>query len=722
MKNKLTILILLFLFFTGMSFAQVPADNAVGVSIIPSFTFAGGPGIEISTSSTSWVVPDLVYTNGAATTGFNLPEASKLNNSILYFWRVGGGGTVYKFTTVASAMPYLMYPSNGAILNGTSTTFSWTTGATGLKYYLEVDDDINFGSKLVDVNTTNSYYSVLNTVFTQGLTYYWRVIAKNVAGTVVYNYSNTWQVSMPGLPQPIATYPTGNVTIYSNPPTLYWYPTGYNPKVTEYVVRYKKEGQAYQAFPTASTNQFGTFTTTSLNTYITIPAALDAGTRYFWQVASANGAVLSDYSPEESFTVYGNITFALCYPTYPLSGSSVSGNPTFYWYSSVFSPVMFYKLEIDNNSDFSSITVTKSNISSSSYTLTPGEVALLTSGNTFYWRVSASYTSGGTYGPVSSSGSFVYSSSSTAAVVATPYPSSPNSGTVVGVTNPTLIWSVYSTDPLQFRVTWATNPAFTGDTFTTAVGTSGWMSSNSFVLSGLTAGATYYWQVQARLATTQVAGSWSTVAWFTTAAGSASVVPLAGSPVNGTPINSTNATLSWILPTKSTSTLKYDVQYSKKADFSDAITVSDIVNDNVEVKNLDKNSVYYWRASSKTNSGLVSSYSAPTSFSTAASVTAVEENELLPTQFELEQNYPNPFNPTTIINYSLVKNAFVTLKIYDMLGREVATLVYKESAAGKFSVQWNGTDSFGYKVASGIYVYRITAGDFVSSKKMLLIK
>ena len=275
---------------------------------------------------------------------------------------------------------------------------------------------------------------------------------------------------------------------------------------------------------------------------------------------------------------------------------------------------------------------------------------------------------------------------------------------------------------MQFRVTWATDPAVTGGTFTTAVGTSGWMTSNSFVLGGLTAGATYYWQVQTRLATTSVEGAWSTVAWFTITAGSASVVPLAGSPINGTPINTTNATLSWILPTQSTSVLKYDVQYSKNADFSDAETISNLDKPNVELKNLDKDAVYYWRAASFTNTGKKSDYSAPTSFATGAVVTDVEEQETIPTQFELSQNYPNPFNPTTKITYSLPQNSYVSIKVYDMLGREVRSLVNSEMLAGNHSIEWSGENNFGSKVASGTYIYRITAGNYISTKKMVLIK
>ena len=104
------------------------------------------------------------------------------------------------------------------------------------------------------------------------------------------------------------------------------------------------------------------------------------------------------------------------------------------------------------------------------------------------------------------------------------------------------------------------------------------------------------------------------------------------------------------------------------------------------------------------------------------SVTAVENNSEIPKQFELMQNYPNPFNPTTMIRFAMPKNAFVTLKIYDMLGREVKTLISGERNAGSYSIEWNGDNNNGYRVASGAYVYRIIAGDFSSVKKMIVLK
>ena len=97
--------------------------------------------------------------------------------------------------------------------------------------------------------------------------------------------------------------------------------------------------------------------------------------------------------------------------------------------------------------------------------------------------------------------------------------------------------------------------------------------------------------------------------------------------------------------------------------------------------------------------------------------TGINEAKSLPKSFALEQNYPNPFNPSTTINYSIPKSGLVTIKIYDILGREVKTLVNEEKNAGNYNVEFNAG-----RLASGIYLYRMSAGSFEETKKLILIK
>lgn len=99
------------------------------------------------------------------------------------------------------------------------------------------------------------------------------------------------------------------------------------------------------------------------------------------------------------------------------------------------------------------------------------------------------------------------------------------------------------------------------------------------------------------------------------------------------------------------------------------------------------------------------------------------KNDIFLTDFILEQNYPNPFNPLTKINYTIPEASKVQLKIYNVDGQEIITLVDEFQSAGKKSVIWKGTDSRGKKAASGIYFYRLKAGDkFEDTKKLILIK
>jgi len=98
-------------------------------------------------------------------------------------------------------------------------------------------------------------------------------------------------------------------------------------------------------------------------------------------------------------------------------------------------------------------------------------------------------------------------------------------------------------------------------------------------------------------------------------------------------------------------------------------------------------------------------------------ITDVENIDGVPSEFSLSQNYPNPFNPSTAINFSIAEKGFVTLKVFNLLGQEVALLVNEEKAAGHYNVNFNAS-----QLASGMYVYRLQTENFTSTKKMILMK
>ena len=96
---------------------------------------------------------------------------------------------------------------------------------------------------------------------------------------------------------------------------------------------------------------------------------------------------------------------------------------------------------------------------------------------------------------------------------------------------------------------------------------------------------------------------------------------------------------------------------------------------------------------------------------------SVPEDEQIVNEFKLNQNYPNPFNPTTNIGYRIVESGFVSLKVYDVLGNEVATLVNAEKPAGEYNVSFSADD-----LSSGIYYYKLETSSYSATRKMVLMK
>jgi hypothetical protein len=102
---------------------------------------------------------------------------------------------------------------------------------------------------------------------------------------------------------------------------------------------------------------------------------------------------------------------------------------------------------------------------------------------------------------------------------------------------------------------------------------------------------------------------------------------------------------------------------------------------------------------------------------TISSITSIEDENTTPVGYCLNQNYPNPFNPITTIGFDLTKTSNVTLKIFNIIGEEVAILVSDKLTAGSYNYDWNAGN-----LASGVYLYRLQAGDYVETRKMILMR
>lgn len=159
----------------------------------------------------------------------------------------------------------------------------------------------------------------------------------------------------------------------------------------------------------------------------------------------------------------------------------------------------------------------------------------------------------------------------------------------------------------------------------------------------------------------------------------------------------------------------YRLQVSASGAFSTTIVDSTVTDTTLLVSPLAANTVYYWHVSASNDSG-ASSYSATASFTTGDQIVSVGTPAGIPGALRLSQNYPNPFNPSTVIEYNLPDAGKVVLRVYDVLGREMATLVDRRESAGSYRVTFNAG-----QLPAGVYFYRLqSAGKELVGKMMLL--
>ena len=195
------------------------------------------------------------------------------------------------------------------------------------------------------------------------------------------------------------------------------------------------------------------------------------------------------------------------------------------------------------------------------------------------------------------------------------------------------------------------------------------------------------------------------------------VTTLLAAPVAiaATNITTSGFTANW---NASTGATNYWVDVSTTDDFSNVLASYN----NKSVGNvtthiiisLTPNTTYYFRVCAS-NSSSTSPYS--NTITVTTNVTGVDDLLNLPTRFDLSQNYPNPFNPTTTIKYQIPEETFVGIKVYNLLGSEVTTLVNEMRTVGTYEVKFNAS-----QLTSGIYIYKIQAGQFSQMKKMVLVK
>jgi len=720
--------------FTTRYFTS-PTHLQSGVSITPLFEWtapASGSApyiLEISTEPT-FALPLVFSQAGINDEFYQLTIGNRLDNATIYYWRViatGGTTTSGRFSTIFSAIPSLVSPQHLSSIVGNTISFQWTMPAGNLKYILEVDDNPNFLTPAIGFPTTfltTNVYSHNYTLTTLPANdYYWRVRVYTDTDILI-SVSSTWRFTISGPPTAIPAYPINLTTVYSNSPIIYWYLNNY----------YYNQGVYYRVrYGTTMGGPYnGGTSPITTNQWVPLPG-LTIGQTYYYVIDASNSNGFGTYttSEEGSFVVYYSAIAGIpVYQSYPLGNTVYSLTPTLYWFLGVHVPGVAFDIQVNDGPDFTSnlpLEVDVSGVAAYQY-----KTPLLTAGTSYTWRVRITGSTAW-YGPET----FYVDPGATPEPspldVNIPTPSYPVGGAVVPTQSPVLTWTSSMGSGLEYQVIYSTNPTLdingvlvnVGPPNSASGGTSGWLITNSHSLSGLTQGVTYYWQVRSRLSNPpNTVSNYSSVAQFTVAPGANPIVVLPANPIVGSTINTTAARLSWIVPAQSEEALTYELEISNDKEMLGTTQIRNLEEPSYELTNLTPGTEYFWRVRSKTSSGSYSEYSYKGEFRTDGGVTGIEEeaSNIIPDNYELSQNYPNPFNPTTMISFSLPGTSYVTLKVYDMLGREIRTLLSDYRSIGTHRVEWNGEDNNGSRVTSGTYIYRITADNFSQSKKMILLK
>jgi hypothetical protein len=413
--------------------------------------------------------------------------------------------------------------------------------------------------------------------------------------------------------------------------------------------------------------------------------SLSSFTRFFWRVRAENGAGSSAFSAARKFTtVIGAPKLSS-----PADGATEQDTSlTLQWNPSV--AAASYHLQLAMDSGFTSLAV-----DDSALTDTSRQVNGLSRLTSYFWRVRARNVEG------MSAYSFIWRF--------TTVPSAPSSPTLVspldGATNqsvtPILRWNMV-TGASTYRLEVATDSNFV------LVLNDSSLVDTFRVSSQLENDTKHYWRVNAN----NVGGSgpWSDSWSFTTIVRFPSQVTLV-SPANGAEIAADTARFLWHWSEPAVS--RYWFEKAVDSLFVNAdidSTLSDTAN---VVRNL-LNGTHWWKVRAYNAAGW-GPFSEARQFSVIT--TDVNADQELPREFSLSQNYPNPFNPSTVIGYALPHNSRVHFAIYNMLGQRVALLVDDDKVAGYHRVMFSNPG-----LGSGVYLYRLNAGHFSATKKLVLLK
>ncbi|MBA4250859.1 MAG: hypothetical protein C0425_00845 [Chlorobiaceae bacterium] len=699
----------------------LPADNNTNVRSSPYFSWVGGTTVPNDTFQLQLTPDPSFYSveHNIFTTNSHHQLTAELPTGSPYFWRVrginnagaGSFSAVNRFRVSISGdslppRPIISFPSDSIRIYTLNPDLNWYINFTlgGYLFQIEKRSDPMFTG--IPTDTTSSLVLPwLN--LNPNTFYYYKVRTKRLADSSLSEWSGpgifqTFELSPVSIP--INAYPTNGVTVYQTNVNFSWY------------INAPSFGLTYELQYDTTTSFAGFAAITGL-TSTSHQVMLGANKTYYWRTRTYNGTTTSAWSTIDTFFIadlspLNNIAL-LPVKSYPIQGEVVySDSVDLYWYLNGPFANLSFQVEFNSTNIFSGVP-TYNNIT----TMGLFDQLVLNFGTTYYWRVRSfnintnqfsAWTDVDSFSVVGAGGNSI------------PNLAWPIGGATVWNTSVDLSWWVNGPSHfLDYEIEFNSTNIFSGiPTFSSA--------GNIYSLTNLIQGATYYWRVRSvivPLGTPPVYSVWSPVESFTIFTTYSPSSPRIGGPGGGIVVNTTTPMLSWFLATASPFQT-YEISYSQNPDMSNSQTITDLRSLNHRLIGLNPNQNYYWRVRSKNLNNVLSQFSNITSFR-VGNLTDIKVEENIPTEFSLSQNFPNPFNPITVINYKLPMKSQVSLKVYDILGRVVASLIDEEQLAGVYNIEFN---SIG--LSSGIYFYKLVASqtsdsrvnNFTETRKMILMR
>jgi len=666
-----------------------PSDKAQGVSTNPILMWVTSPGAQsyaVQYSTDRNFRKDVVEISGIVTSMTSLEE---LTPEETYFWRVmardssrqSEWSVEFSFETGTGKLgaPSPIAPADGATGVSLVPTLSWSEMPGASTYGVQVASDRNFRTLIAEVLNLERP-SFQPPILASNSSYYWRVNASDSAGTSPWSGEWAFVTGSSQLAAPQLVAPSNDAKGVSISPMLIW-------NAVTGAQRYQVQVAEDQNFKTIVVEL------TDIRELSAKIPALGAKETYYWRVSAADTVTGSDWSAEWSFTTGSGLLAAPVIISPSDGAAGISTYPTLVW--AQVAGASSYQVQLSSDRQFRTIVLEMTDVRETSVGLSS-----LTPKTDYYWRVRGADSTGGL-----SDWSVEWSFATGSGRLASPVLLSPSDGATGISTVPIISWS-----PTPGAMTYALQIAKDQNFNKAMVEVTG-LTRSSFTPNELAPEETYYWRVQARDTTSE--SDWSAAWSFKTGTGKLSTPALVTPPDGGeAPLN---ATLTWNPSAGATS---YAIQVGTDRNFRTLI----VDNNNLQatsltVTGLTERERYYWRvrANSAQEQSDWSGEWVFTASSTATSVEPVETGQ--PGEFVVHQNYPNPFNPSTTIRFSVPKESSVRIVVYTLLGSSVQTLVDERLHPGTYQTTWNAAS-----MPSGVYFYRLEAGEFVATKRLVLLK